>query len=435
MNIFVIGLNHKTSPIDIRQHLAFDQQDTVKGLKYFKQKYPDSEFVLLSTCNRVELYAACEKDGYIRPKRLAKDLAGFHGVPFEMFRKYLYAMRLQKAVRHLMTVASSLDSMVVGENQIRSQIKQSYSQAVHAKATGKILNHLFHAAFATGKKVFTQTSIASGRVSVAGVAVEHAKKLFDNVKSARILVIGAGQTGELLVDHFRQIKCEDITVVNRTKQTGCSLASRKKVKACTWDRLGEELRAADVVVNSAAAGDGYLFTKDSLAEVMSGRKSKKMLIIDIAVPRGFKPDTAEYDNTYLYCIDDLSQAAEENKRLRSEDVEKAVEIICQSTSEFMEWLAIRSIGPIIGQMKEAFGRIKKDQLDGFFLGVRCKADCRDAMEATVEKVVAKILHCVIVNIEQTADRYGPDRAAEFAKSVLADAENIAEEKSRTDAGR
>ena len=435
MNIILIGLNHKTAPVEIRQHIAFDREKTAMGLKYLRQKYPSSEFVLLSTCNRVELYAACEAAKNIMPMDLAKDIAIFHGTDFEVFRDYLYVMRSDKAVRHLLTVAASLDSMVVGENQILSQVKHSYSQAVGAKTTGKILNHLFHMAFATGKKVFSRTSIASGRVSVAGVAVEHARGLFEEIRSAKIVVVGAGEMGELLIDHFQHIKCEDITVVNRTEQTGCSLASRKNVAAAPLEKLEDELCAADIVVSAVSADEGYLFEKGWFLNVAAVRGGRTMLIVDIAVPRSFEPAISELKGVHLYCIDDLSGVAEENIKLRAEDVEKAVEIICQATTEYMDWFAMLSVGPIIGQMKDAFGKIKDDEMDGFFVGCRSEANCKDAMDASVNKVVSKILHCVIKNIDHIAHKHGPDEAAEFAKNVLADAENIIDGSGKTDAAQ
>ena len=430
MSILLIGLNHKTASVDIRQNIAFDQQATSQALKFFKEKYPAVEFVLVSTCNRVELYAAYE--GKVSPKKLALDIAELRGADLAQFKKHLYVMRSEKAVRHLLTVTASLDSMVVGENQIRAQVKESYSLATGAQTTGKILNHLFHVAFATGKQVFTKTSIANRRVSVAGVAVELAKQLFDKICSAKIVVVGAGEMGELLIDHFKHIKCEDITVVNRTEQKACSVASRKNVKSAEWQRLDEELAGADIVVSSVSVDDGFLYSKKEFAGIISNRRGRAMLIIDIAVPRSMDPDISKYEDAYLYCIDDLSQVVEQNIKLRQEDIELAVEIICRATAEFMEWFSMIDIGPIIGQIKEAFDKIKQEQLCGFFAGSRAEADCKCEMDATVNRVVGKILHCVIKNIDHVAQSHGPDSAARFAKNILNDAENIVNENAGAD---
>ena len=202
MNIILVGLNHKTAPVEIREQAAFNEAASTEALKRLKQKYPSCEFVLLSTCNRVELYAAMDKRSDCSPRRLAAELAKIRDVDFDVLRKHLYVIRGRRVVRHLLTVTSSLDSMVVGENQISSQVRNSYRIACDAKSTGKVLNHLFHRAFAVSKKVFSSTSIAGRRISVAGVAVELAKQLFDDISRSKVVVLGAGEMGELLVEHF-----------------------------------------------------------------------------------------------------------------------------------------------------------------------------------------------------------------------------------------
>jgi len=265
MYILLIGLNHKSAPVEVREQLAFNRQGAAIALEKLKRAYPGGEFVLLSTCNRVELYAAIKKSSRILPSELAAFVAEIRGVEFDLFRKYFYVMRDQQVVRHLLTVTSSLDSMVIGENQIGSQVRDSYGLACEVKSSGKVLNHLFHTAFATSKKVFTNTSIAGRRTSVAGVAVDLAKQLFEDIKSAKVVVIGAGEMGELLVEHFLHVKCGDITVVNRTRHRGCSLAARHGVKAANWDELQGLLLGANIVVGAAAPDSGFLIQKDDFA--------------------------------------------------------------------------------------------------------------------------------------------------------------------------
>ncbi len=205
MKIFVIGLNHKSAPIDIREKLAFDSSEVLRALRLLKGRYGSAEFVLLSTCNRVELYCADGDQDALEVEQLEGFLSDFHGVAIEDFREHLYVHENEDAVRHLLTVASSLDSMVVGEGQILGQVKEGFRLACTAKSAGKILNRLFHGAFTTSKKIHTKTSISSGRVSIAGVAVELAMQLFADVSAAKVVVIGAGEMGELLVQHLLHV--------------------------------------------------------------------------------------------------------------------------------------------------------------------------------------------------------------------------------------
>lgn len=422
-----MGLNHKTAPVEVREKLAFDSEASAEALKGLKRRYPDGEFVLLSTCNRVELYIAMVKSSEASPTEMAGSLAEMRGVDFNEFRKHLYIMRDQHAVRHLLTVTSSLDSMVIGESQISGQVRESYGLACDVGSSGKVLNHLFHSAFAASKKVFTETSISSRRVSVAGVAVDLSKQLFDDIKSAKIVVLGAGEMGELLVEHFLHIKCSDITVVNRTQRRGCTVASRHGIKAAGWDELETELIDANIVVGAASANEGYLFDKKKFSEIMSKRRGKTLLAVDITVPRSFDPNINKLEGVYLYCIDDLSQVVEVNTKLREGDLEKAVEIICQGVGEYMEWFRRRDIGPLIGRMKRAFGKIQKGEMEKFFAGEREQANCKDVMDVTVNRVVNKILHCVIRNIENVAHQKDPADAVKLAESILEHAESLIDE--------
>jgi len=349
MKIIVLGLNHKSAPIEIREKLAFDAADTIKALRQLKDKFHEAEFVLLSTCNRVELYSACEGMGGVPAETIAKFLSGFHNVALEDFQDFLYVHNDADAARHLLTVASSLDSMVVGEEQIIGQVKESYRLACAAKSTGKVLNRLFHCAFATSKKIHANTSISSGRVSVAGIAVELAMQLFADISAAKVVVIGAGEMGELL-----------------------------------------------------------------------------------AVPRNFEPSVNEIENVYLYSIDELSKVAEENLKAREGDITKGTHIIAENVAEFMDWFRSRDIGPLVGQMKKKFAQISQNELEHFFVGVRQEASCREVMEAMVNRIVNKLLHCVIKNVDVVAKKHGPAEAAKFIDSIVRQAEEISAEPNNKD---
>jgi len=426
MKIIVLGLNHKTAPIEIREKLAFDAVETTRALCELKNRFQHAEFVLISTCNRVELYCADKRAGGADADDLANFISEFHNVKLEKFAEFLYSYSDEDAVRHLLTVASSLDSMVVGEAQIIGQVKDSYKLACAAKSTGKILNHLFHCAFATSKKIYTTTSISSGRVSIAGVAVELAKQLFADISSAKVVVIGAGEMGELLVQHLLQVGCKNITIVNRSYERGQNIARRYNIIARKWEEIENQLISANIAIASATAQD-YLFRKEPFKKIMDTRRGSTLLIIDIAVPRNFEPSINKLDGVYLYSVDDLSEVVEQNRKARERDIARGMEIIFENVTDFMDWFGARDIGPLIGQMKEQFVRISQNELEQFFVGTRQEASCRQVMEAMVNRIVNKLLHCVIKNIDNTAKENGATEAAKLVDSIVRQAEKISSE--------
>jgi glutamyl-tRNA reductase len=428
MKIVVLGLNHKTAPVEIREKLAFDTAETSMALCELKQRFGQAEFVLISTCNRVELYCAGKSCQGANTAKLAEFLSEFHGIELDEFRQFLYAYEDEDAVRHLLTVASSLDSLVVGEAQIIGQVKDSYKLACAAKTTGKTLNRLFHCAFATSKKVYTTTSISNGRVSVAGVAVELAKQLFEDISSAKVVVIGAGDTGQLLVQHLLQAGARNITVVNRSYDRGQKVAEQYGIRAEKWEHLNEQLIGSNIAIASASVQD-YLFRKESFKEIIARRKEGTLLIIDIAVPRNFEPAVNELEGIYLYSVDDLAVVVEQNRKAREQDMARGMEIVLENVTDFTEWFGSRDIGPLIGRMKEQFKQISENEMERFFVGVREEASCREIMEAMVNRVVNKLLHCVIKNVNIVAKENGATEAAKFLDSIVKQAEEIISEPS------
>jgi len=431
MKILVVGLNYKSAPIEIREKLAFDAAQTSRALRQLKDRFREAEFVILSTCNRVELYCASKRVGGVAAEDLVKFLAEFHNVPLQEFQGFLYTYNNEDSVRHLLTVASSLDSMVVGEAQIIGQVKESYRLACTAKSTGKILNHLFHCAFATSKKVHANTSISSGRVSIAGIAVELAMQLFADISAAKVVVIGAGEMGELLVRNLLHVGCKNITVVNRCYEHGLSVARHYGVEAREWEELTEQLTDANIVIGSAATQD-YLFNKDSFKKIMANRRQKGLLIIDIAVPRNFETSINEIENVYVYSIDELSEVAEQNRKARKQDIAKGMQIVSANLADFMDWFGARDVGPLIGQMKEKFAQISQNELERFFVGARQEAPCREVAEAMINRIVNKLLYCVIKNVNTVAKENGAAEAARLIRSIVRQAEEISAEPNNKD---
>ena len=426
MKIKVVGLNHRTAPVDIREKLAFDNAQSLRALRQLKGAFGGAEFVLLSTCNRVELYCAGQIIDGPSSEDLVNFITQFHQISPEDIKDFLYIHEGKDAVSHLLTVASSLDSMVVGEAQIISQVKQSYKLACTAKATGKILNRLFHCGFTTGKKVHTATAISSGRISIAGVAVELAMQLFADITSAKIVVIGAGEMGELLLQHLLHVGCKDITVVNRSYDRGVEVAARYEIEAGRWEQLNERLIEADIAIASAAAQD-YLFRKEPFRKILTGRKKGALLLIDIAVPRNIDPAVNEIEDVYLYSIDDLSEVTRQNRQAREENISKGMQIVYDNVADFMDWFGARDIGPLIGRMREKFAQISQAELERFFVGSREDAACRDVMEPMVRRIVNRLLHCVIKNVDVVAKKHGAGEAAKLLDSIVKHAEEISTE--------
>lgn len=423
MKISVVGLNYKKAPINVRERLSFDASDTVKVLQQLKNKFSEAEFVLLSTCNRVELYYAGRRVGGPEEQDLAGFLSEFKNQPLEDIQDFLYIYKDEEAVMHLLKVISSLDSMVVGEAQISKQVKESYRLACSARSTGNILNRLFHHAFATCKKIHTNTSIMNGRTSIAGIAVELAKQLFADMSAAEVLVIGAGETGELLVQHLLHEECKNITIVNRSFERALEMAKRYGVEARKWDELEDELIGANIAI-SAAAAENFLFDKNSFKRIMDRRKGSALLIIDIGVPRNFESGVNEIEDVYLYSIDDLSKVAEQNRKAREADIAGGMQIIYKDVADFMDWFDARDIGPLIGQMKEKFVQITQNELAGFFAGEMENASCKNMLETIVNRIVNKLLHCMIKNVNIVAKEYGATEAAKLVDSILKNAEEI-----------
>jgi glutamyl-tRNA reductase len=423
MSIVLLGLNHKSAPVEIRERLAFDTAQTAAALRQLKQMEHQGEFVLLSTCNRVELYYAGERDAQQIAGRLVAFLSSFHHLEPEQFKPALYVYEEEEAVRHLLLLAAGLDSMVVGEAQILGQVKAGYRLACEAQSTGKTLNRLFHCAFFTAKNVYTRTAICNGRVSVAGVAVELALQLFADIARAKVVVIGAGETGELLVQLLLKTGCTDVTVVNRSYERGAELAQRCRIAVARWDELGEQIGRANIVISSTATPD-YLYTRESFEQIAKKRRAGSLLIIDVGVPRNFDPAIKKMAEVYLYGMDELKEVAEQNLKTREEDIASGLDIVYAGAAQFMDWFRAKDIGPLIGRMKEEFRLISRKELERFFVRTRQAASCRVPMEEMVDRVVNKLLHCVIKNVDAVAKEAGPAEAAKLVDTILRQAREI-----------
>lgn len=334
MEVAVLGLNHRTAPVELRERLAFAEHRLPEALCAIRQDIGVPECVILSTCNRVELYAVLpEKNG--QHGKLIDFLARFHAVRHESLADERLYWHLQPdSVRHLFRVAAGLDSMVVGESEILGQVREAYAQAVSCGTVGGVFHRLFQTALRAGKDVRTKTRIGQGATSVSSVAVELARRIFRNLSSKSILVLGAGQMGEQTVHCLKGQGIGSVRVANRTPETAEPLARSVGGEVVPMSDLESALIQSDIVLSSTSA-DHFLLTKPQVQAILSLRRQRPLFFIDISVPRNLDPAIAQLENVYLYDIDDLQGIASSNLRMRLNEAESCKQIIEEQTDAFL----------------------------------------------------------------------------------------------------
>jgi glutamyl-tRNA reductase len=394
--ILLLGVNHKTTPVEIREKIALTSgyEEPLTALK----RIPGlREYYLLSTCNRVELLLIADPDGDVEEK-IIEFLFGDR-VDHAERRSYLYIFSGEAAVRHLFMVASSLDSMVVGEAQILGQLKEAYRHAAHFGCTGPLLNKLLHKSFSVAKRVRTETAIGSSAVSISYAAVQLAKKIFGNLKEKKVLLVGAGEMAELAAEHLvGQGVCE-VVVANRTLARAVDLAKRFKGKAVSIGELVQQLEHVDIIISSTGASD-IILHKDEVKPVMRARMNRPLFFIDIAVPRDLDPRLIEIDNVYLYDIDDLSSVVEINKTDRDREAVKAARIVDEETLKFHKWYKGVAVTPTLLALKNKVDEIGRAELDRTLARMPgVTEDDRKSVEKMVAAIIAKILHDPLIYLK------------------------------------
>ena len=361
MNLHTVGLNHDSAPVEIREKLAFSASSVPIALSSFVQTFPTSEAVILSTCNRVEIYAT-SSDNSLNKEMLLDILSAFHDLPKEKFADHMYHYQDMDAVRHLFFVSSSLDSLVRGETQILSQVKEAYMTATSAETTGSILNQLFQRSLNVAKEVHTKTSIGKGKVSVSSVAVDLAIKIFKDFSDKTLFIIGAGEMCELVLKNLVERGAKTAIVANRNYDKAKTLAEQYDGKAINYENLQDYLPQADIIISSTAATH-YVIHTEHIKNAIKVRRGNPMLLIDIAVPRDINPEIAKIDNVYLYNIDDLQTVVSSNIDDRESELGKCQAIINKEVDKFMAWFEELKIGPAIAQLRNHFHEIGEQELE------------------------------------------------------------------------
>lgn len=357
--IHVIGLSHKTAPVEIRERFALAGWNPVAA-GMVQEHGPITEAVILSTCNRVECVVVGAPEAGI-PALVRQTWAAACRQPEAVLTAHTYCHQGAAAVAHVFTVASSLDSMVLGEPQILGQLKAAYRQAVEAHATRVILNRLFHKAFSTAKRVRTETAIAAHAVSISSAAVDLARTIFADLGQHTALLVGAGEMAELAATHLLAAGVRRLSVVNRTLARAQELAQRFGGEAHPFDALPQALLAADIVITSTGSPT-VILTAAQLRDIMRARRQRPLFLIDIAVPRDVDPDANQLDNVYLYDIDDLGQVVEENRASRQQEAERARWIIEEEVAAFLRWLDELRLQPTIVALLDQGERIARKEL-------------------------------------------------------------------------
>ncbi|MBI4487471.1 MAG: glutamyl-tRNA reductase [Deltaproteobacteria bacterium] len=399
--IIIVGLNHDTAPVEVRERFSFERSVLGESLKQLRSLPSIKEGVILSTCNRVEVVAAARDEQAafeeIKIFLAEKESAASHSG----LEVHLYRHSGEAAVRHLFRVAASLDSMVVGEPQILGQLKDYYVAAQEAGTIGAILHRLFHRSFSVAKRVRTETGIGSGSVSVSSVAVDLGKRIFDHLEDKTVMLIGAGKIGDLVVRHLQRSGVRSLMVTNRTFERAVELAGRFHGNPIRFDDYPRYLKLADVVIASTGSPQ-VLLRSETVVEVLKERKQRAVFFIDLGVPRNFDPRIHEIDNVYLYNIDDLKAVAEENLRERSSEAHKAEEIVNEEVAGFLCWLDSMEQVPTIVALRRKVEGIRQRELERSLStslkGLSEKE--RQALEEMTSAMINKILHAPITRLKK-----------------------------------
>jgi len=405
MNIIVIGLNHKTAPVQIREKLAFQSEDTIRqALRQLIQLEGINEAVIFSTCNRVEVYVYSNKENedFIINK-VKYFLSDFHQLSIKDFENYLYIYKNKTTVEHLFKVASSLDSMIIGEPQITGQVKNSYEIALSERATSLILNHLMNRALFTAKRVRNETRIGENPVSVSYAAVGLIKKVFDELSKKSVLLVGAGEMAELALRHLIGTGINKVFVTNRTYERAKELAKDFNGFAFPFDNLKELLTKVDIVICSTGAPN-YVINLPMIKEIMPLRKYRPIFFIDISVPRNIDPDINNLDNVYLYNIDDLQDVVDNNLLERKKEADKALKIVEEETEKFMQWLNSLQSVPVIISIRNKAEEVRQQELEKFKARFKeLSPEVLNSVDYLTQSIINKIMHSPTVALKNNCE--------------------------------
>lgn len=401
MEICVVGCTHQTAPLAIREKLAFSPEQVREALELWQHRFPWVEVVILSTCNRVEIYLASEMTPIPPVSEVIEFLASYRGVTEQDFVHTCFALYDPQSLEHLFRVASGLESMVLGEPQILAQVKQAYQWASEMGRVGPVLHMVFQGALRTARRVASETGIQKRRVSIPSIAVgDFAKAVFERFDDKRILVIGAGKMGEETLRYLREEGAQNVLIVNRNLEKAQRLAERWQGDAFSWEQLPKVLYQADIVVSTTGA-EQPIVTREMLSSVIAARIDRPLFILDLAVPRDFEPSIAGMPGVYLYCLDDLAEVCRKNREARDRELPQAEKLVGQEVAAIMADLRRRTVGPVIRQLRKDWESVKEQELQRLFnklssLDPAVQAEIRLAFD----RLVNKLLHTPLSSLRE-----------------------------------
>ena len=399
VNLILVGVNHKTTPVEIREKLAFTKgkiEESVNQLFNF----PDIiEHTILSTCNRVEIYArANSQDSAI--KSIKQFICDFHKLSLVELEDHFYSYSNKEAVEHLFRVSSSLDSMILGEAQILGQVKEAYSLARDLRSTGLVLNQLFEKAFSIAKKVREETGIAERSVSISSAAVELAQKIFDDLENHTVMLVGTGEMAELAAKHLISYGVKTVYVTSRTYDRAANLARMLNGSALDFEAFKNELHRADIVITSTSAPN-FIIKKEIVEKAIHERKNKPIFFIDIAVPRDIEPDVNDLENVYLYDIDDLQVVVSANIKEREKEAKNAMNFISQEVTKFNNWVGALDAVPTIVEIRKKAENIRKQEIEKTLKKIsHLSEDEKQLLRQMSSSMINKILHKPTIKLKQ-----------------------------------
>lgn len=405
-DIILIGLNHKTAPVALREKLSFTGEEILVALEFLKKDQDIREGLVFSTCNRMEILFIPEGNGQAQKdptEKIIEFISRYKYIDISEFRNALYIYKEDEAIRHLFRVTSSLDSMVVGEPQILGQIKQAYRIAVENGCSGVLLNRLMHKSFSIAKKIRRETGIGDNAVSISYAAIELANKIFTDLSEKTVLLLGAGEMAELAVEHLLSNKVKEIVVANRTFKNAVTLAEKFNGKAVKFEEREDALVHVDIIISSTGATD-YVLTYDQVRPAMKKRHHRTLFFIDIAVPRDIDPKINSISNAYVYDIDDLKNIVESNIEQRGKETVRAGRLIDEAVLKFRKWLESLAVVPTIKALNDKMTSIVEMECKKTLAGMKhlTKEDI-EAIQRMTQAIASRTIHDPIRFLRNTGD--------------------------------
>lgn len=427
MHVLMIGLNHQSAPVEIREKLSFHPDELADAMVSLSKERSILEAIIVSTCNRMEVYAVVDQlhTGRFYIKNF---LAKWFHMTMDEFTPYLNIIEMEEAVAHLFRTTCGLNSMVIGETQILGQIRTSFLIAQEYKTSGTVFNELFKQVITFGKKMHAETKIGENAVSVSYAAVELAKRVYGSLATCNVSIFGAGKMGELALQNIHGQGIQEIIVVNRTFEKAVEMAERFQGKACPIDKLHEVMRHSDILISSTGATD-FVITKDMVEQSLVGREAKPLFLIDIAVPRDIDPEVEKLENVHLYDIDDLQHVVDSNLDERKKEAEKIEVLIEAEIERFFSWLGMLGLIPVISALKSKANEIQEETMRS----IERKMPDLTAREKKIlnkhtKSIVNQLLRDPILTVKELAGKENREENLEFFIQVFNLHERVENEK-------